>query len=371
MEKISNLLTIVGILMTSPAQATSLHEAISNNDLNAFKNIISSEKKESLLELRDEIGRTPLLLSTQLNRIEMARILIKNGADVNARDAKQDTPYLFAGAEGRNEILLMTLEHGADLKSTNRYGGTALIPAAEKGHLETVKILLKTKINVNHINRLGWTALLEAIILSDGGKTHQDIIRELIKGGADISIPDKDGVSPLQHAQKRNHNEIVELLKNAGAKKMEHTNSDQSFLEQAIELAIENKAKSGRPFGAIIVKDNKVIASGVNNMLATFDPSSHAELEAIRKATASIRGMDLTGYKIYASAQPCPMCLAAIAMTNISEIIYAFDNNDAAPFNYSSKNLYDKLRISEITFIKMSEVQTKYSAVEVYNDSVK
>lgn len=219
MEKLSNLLTIIGIMMSSPAQATSLHQAILNNDLNTFKNIISSEKKESLLELRDEIGRTPLLLSTQLNRIEMARVLIKNGADVNARDAKQDTPYLFAGAEGRNEILLMTLEHGADLKSTNRYGGTALIPAAEKGHLETVKILLKTKINVNHINRLGWTALLEAIILSNGGKTHQDIIGELIKGGADINIPDKDGVTPLQHAQSRNYSEIVALLQKAATNK--------------------------------------------------------------------------------------------------------------------------------------------------------
>lgn len=219
MEKLSNLLTIIGILMNSPAQATSLHEAILKNDQNAFNTILSSEKKESLLELRDEIGRTPLLLSTQLNRIEMARTLIDNGADVNARDAKQDTPYLLAGAEGRNEILLMTLEHGADLKSINRFGGTALIPAAEKGHLETVKILLKTKIDINHINRLGWTALMEAIILSDGGLTHQNIIKELIKGGADISIPDKDGVSPLQHAKKRNYNEIVEILNKANQKR--------------------------------------------------------------------------------------------------------------------------------------------------------
>lgn len=150
-----------------------------------------------------------------------------------------------------------------------------------------------------------------------------------------------------------------------------HMNNDQSFLEHAIKLAIKNKAQNGRPFGAIIVKDGKIISSGVNNMLATFDPSSHAELEAIRKVTTSIRSLDLTGYKIYASAQPCPMCLAAIAITNISEIIYAFDNDDAAPFNYSSKNLYDKLKINEVTFIKMNKIQTKYSAIEVYNDSMK
>nr|WP_295904474.1 ankyrin repeat domain-containing protein [uncultured Bdellovibrio sp.] len=115
-------------------------------------------------------------------------------------------------------MLVMTLEHGADLKSTNRYGGTALIPAAEKGHLETVKILLKTKVDANHINRLGWTALLEAIILSDGGETHQKIIQELVKAGVDVNIADKEGVTPLQHAQKRNYTKIVEILKAAGAK---------------------------------------------------------------------------------------------------------------------------------------------------------
>lgn len=218
MEKLSNLLTLVGLLMASPAQATILHEVISKNDLQEFIKIMSSDQKKNLLELRDELGRTPLLLSTQLNRVEMARTLINHGADVNARDAKQDSPYLYAGAEGRNEILTMTLKHGADLTSTNRYGGTALIPAAEKGHLETVKLLLKTKINVNHINRLGWTALLEAIILSDGGKTHQEIIKELIKGGADVNLSDKDGVTPLQHAERKKYLEIVKLLKEAGAK---------------------------------------------------------------------------------------------------------------------------------------------------------
>lgn len=143
-------------------------------------------------------------------------------------------------------------------------------------------------------------------------------------------------------------------------------NKDLAFLEQAIELAIENKKKNARPFGAIIVKDDKVIATGVNNMLANFDPSSHAELEAIRQATTSLQTFDLAGYKIYASAQPCPMCLAAIGMTNISEIIYGFDNADALPFNYSSKSLYEKMNIGEITFIKMTKMKTKYSASEVY-----
>ncbi len=143
--------------------------------------------------------------------------------------------------------------------------------------------------------------------------------------------------------------------------------NDQLFLEQAIELAIENKKKGARPFAALLVKDNQIISKGVNNMLATFDPSSHAEMEAIRTATMNSRNLDLKGHTVYASGQPCPMCLAAMAITNVSEIVYAFDNNDAAPFNYSSQPTYDKLGISDITFIKIRKLETKYTAHQVYS----
>ncbi len=112
-------------------------------------------------------------------------------------------------------ILRLTLAHGADLKSTNRYGGTALIPASERGHVETVDTLIKAGIDVNHVNNLGWTALIEAIILSDGGKRHQAIVRLLIDGGARIDIADKDGVTPLEHAKARGYAEIVEMLEGA------------------------------------------------------------------------------------------------------------------------------------------------------------
>ena len=145
-------------------------------------------------------------------------------------------------------------------------------------------------------------------------------------------------------------------------------NQDLMFLEQAIELAIANKNKNARPFGAVLVKDNEVVTSGVNNMLENFDLSSHAELEAIRHATSLTKNFDLTGYKIYASALPCPMCLAAIAMTNISEVIYAFDNADALPFNYSSQSTYDKLKLGEISFVKMTKLKTKYNAGDVYKN---
>jgi uncharacterized protein len=178
--------------------------------------IASLIREGVVVDQRDDQRRTPLLIATHANNIEAARLLIEAGADVNAKDAIQDSPYLYAGARGHLEILRLTLDHGADLKSTNRYGGTALIPAAERGHVETVETLIKAGVDVNHINNLGWTALLEAIILSDGGKRHQAIVRLLIDGGARIDIPDKDGVTPLEHAKARGYSEIVAMLEAAG-----------------------------------------------------------------------------------------------------------------------------------------------------------
>ncbi len=169
------------------------------------------------MDTRDARGRTALLVATHADRVEVARLLIARGADVNARDDIEDSPFLYAGAEGRLQILRLTLAAGADLKSTNRYGGTALIPAAHHGHVETVRELLKTTIDVDHVNRLGWTALLEAIILGDGGPAHTEIVRLLVAHGASLQRADAQGVSPLRHAEQRGQTAIAELLRAAGA----------------------------------------------------------------------------------------------------------------------------------------------------------
>jgi ankyrin repeat protein len=164
------------------------------------------------VDSRDDKGRTALLISTYANAIDAARILIAAGADVNTKDKLNDSPYLYAGAEGMLEILKMTVSAGADLKSVNRYGGTALTPAAHHGHVDVVRYLLTTDIDVNQVNNLGWTALLEAVILGDGRITYQKIVDLLLNNGADQTIGDDQGVTPLQHARSRQQEEIVRLL---------------------------------------------------------------------------------------------------------------------------------------------------------------
>ena len=158
------------------------------------------------------------MAATHGNRVETVRALIQAGADINIRDNRLDNPFLYAGAEGLLEILRLTIDAKADTKLTNRFGGTALIPAAERGHVEIVnELLTRTDVNVNHVNNLGWTALLEAIVLSNGGERHQRIVQLLVDHGANINIADKDGVTPLKHAQTRGFKEIERILLKAAA----------------------------------------------------------------------------------------------------------------------------------------------------------
>jgi ankyrin repeat protein len=204
-------------MMKEPAMSdtkdAALMEAARHGDTQLVTTLIG---EGAGIDSRNAHGETALLVATHANQIEAARLLIEAGADVNARDEIEDSPYLYAGARGHLEILKLTLSHGADIRSTNRYGGTALIPASERGHVETVRTLIAAGVDVNHVNKLGWTALLEAIILSDGGPRHQQIVKLLLDAGARQNLADKDGVTPMQHAKARGYGEMVALLEAAG-----------------------------------------------------------------------------------------------------------------------------------------------------------
>ena len=117
----------------------------------------------------------------------------------------------------------------------------------------------------------------------------------------------------------------------------------QRFLCEAIELARANMEQGGRPFGAVIVRDGEVVATGVNEIIATNDPTAHAEMTALRAASGKLGSPNLAGCAVYASGHPCPMCMAAMRLSGISEVCYAYSNDDGAPFGLSTAAIYADL----------------------------
>jgi len=115
-----------------------------------------------------------------------------------------------------------------------------------------------------------------------------------------------------------------------------------AFMQQAIDLATQNVAAGGGPFGAVIVRGDEVIATGVNRVTAFNDPTAHAEITAIRSACAILDSFELHGCVIYTSCEPCPMCLAAIYWSRCSGIFFG---NDAADAGFDDAFLYRELQL--------------------------
>lgn len=199
------------------APTPSLVAAAGRGDLAEVRRLLDAG---AAVNARDGRGRNAVLAATQGGHEAVARALIERGADVNAQDEIDDSAFLLAGASGHTGIARAALaaRPPPDFKRLNRYGGTALIPACHHGHVETVRLLVTTGIDIDHVNRLGWTALLEAIILGDGGAAHTEIVRILLAHRADPNLADREGVTPLAHAQRRGQREIAQLLRAAGAR---------------------------------------------------------------------------------------------------------------------------------------------------------
>jgi tRNA(Arg) A34 adenosine deaminase TadA len=120
--------------------------------------------------------------------------------------------------------------------------------------------------------------------------------------------------------------------------------TEAEFLKQAVDLAMANVVEQGgRPFGAVVVKDGEVIAAGVNEIGVTGDPTAHAELSAMRKAAQVLGTPRLDGCVVYASGQPCPMCLAAMHMTGVSAVRFCYSNADGEPFGLSTAPVYAQM----------------------------
>ncbi|MCW9707996.1 nucleoside deaminase [Fodinibius salsisoli] len=119
---------------------------------------------------------------------------------------------------------------------------------------------------------------------------------------------------------------------------------NQKYIDQAVTLALQNVEDGGKPFGAVIVKGGKVVATGVNKAAQTGDLTSHAEMEAIRKATQKRGEGSLKGATLYASGHPCPMCLSAIYLAGISEVYFSSDLDAAAEAGLGVSDIYKELK---------------------------
>ena len=114
-------------------------------------------------------------------------------------------------------------------------------------------------------------------------------------------------------------------------------------MREAIDLSIRNIDNDGGPFGAVIVKDGKIIARGVNRVTASVDPTAHAEVSAIREAAKVLGTFDLSGCEIYSSCEPCPMCLGAIYWAHLDKLYYGNNKTDAKNIGFDDSFIYDEL----------------------------
>lgn len=122
--------------------------------------------------------------------------------------------------------------------------------------------------------------------------------------------------------------------------------SDSHFMEKAIELALNNVlTKQGGPFGAVVVKDGKIIGIGRNEVTGTNDPTAHAEVQAIRDACRNLNDFQLNDCEIYTSCEPCPMCIGAIYWARPKAVYYACTKQDAAKIGFDDQFIYDQISL--------------------------
>lgn len=136
-------------------------------------------------------------------------------------------------------------------------------------------------------------------------------------------------------------------------------NTDAHWLTLAVDLAVANVADSGGPFGAVIVADGAFVASGVNRVTTDLDPTAHAEVVAIRAACRAQGDFSLAGATLYASCEPCPLCLASALWSRLDRIVYAADRHDAAAAGF------DDLRFHELLAVRRDDLPVRVERLEV------
>ena len=140
----------------------------------------------------------------------------------------------------------------------------------------------------------------------------------------------------------------------------------EELMREAIALSKENVANGGGPFGAVIAKDGEIVATGVNRVTASCDPTAHAEVSAIRAATSQLGTFDLSGYEIYTSCEPCPMCLGAIYWARLDKMYYGNNKTDAKEIGFDDSFIYDELELKPANRKLPSEILLHKEALTAF-----
>lgn len=175
--------------------------------------VVSLLKAGAQLEERDGAGRTPIIVAAFASNDRVVELLAKAGANMNALEHSAYDVVTIAAVANDVDMLKLVLEQGASAKNiTSPYEGTALIAAAHLGHVEVVDLLISYNAPLDHVNNLVWTALIEAVVLGDGGPDHTQTVKLLLDAGADQTISDSQGVTPIEHAQSNGYKQMIQLF---------------------------------------------------------------------------------------------------------------------------------------------------------------
>ena len=211
--------TVAAPAQTPPSQAEiaayeGLFKAAHDGDVAEVQALVSSGAD---LNARDPKGRAPVHIAAFASNDDALRALAVAGADMNALDGQAYDVVTIAAVADDPALMSLAIELGNDPGlMTSPYDGTALIAAAHLGHVKVVQRLIDAGAPLDHVNNLHWTAVIEAVVLGDGGENHQAVLDALLSAGADRTLADRNGITPLQHAQRRGFAEMAARLRQPG-----------------------------------------------------------------------------------------------------------------------------------------------------------
>ena len=166
------------------------------------------------IHARDARGRTPVHVAAFASQDAALRVLAEAGADMDALEGQAYDVVTIAAVADDPDLMSLAIELGNDPGlTTSPYDGTALIAAAHLGHVEIVRRLIAAGAPLDHVNNLHWTAVIEVVVLGDGGADHLAVLDALLTAGADRTLADRNGVTPLSHAEMRGFSKMVERLR--------------------------------------------------------------------------------------------------------------------------------------------------------------